>query len=99
MTVIYIMAQVKVRKKSKSKGTKHKRKQGVSLNKKQIPNFSKHEIDFFVDQCNFTAREKQFLYLSNSEETLESIAEKLDYSVSTANRISKRVKCKIMKVL
>lgn len=69
------------------------------MNKKEIPNFSKHELDFFVDQCNFTAREKQFLYLSNSEETLESIAEKLDYSVSTVNRISKRVKNKIMKVL
>lgn len=69
------------------------------MNKKEIPNFSKHELDFFVDQCNFTVREKQFLYLSNSEETLESIAEKLDYNVSTANCISKRVKCKIMKVL
>lgn len=69
------------------------------MNKKQIPNFLKYELDFFVDQCNFTAREKQFLYLSNSEETLESIAEKLDYSVSTVNRISKNVKNKIMKVL
>ncbi len=69
------------------------------MNKNQIPNFLKHELDFFVDQCNFTDREKQFLYLSNKEETLESIAEKLNYSVSTVNRISKRVKNKIMKVL
>lgn len=71
----------------------------MTLNKKQIPNFLKHELDFFVDQCNFTPREKEFLYLSNNEETLESIAEKLDYSVSTVNRISKNVKNKIMKVL
>ena len=69
------------------------------MNKNQIPNFLEHELDFFVDQCNFTDREKEFLYLSNKEETLESIAEKLNYSVSTVNRISKRVKNKIMKVL
>lgn len=69
------------------------------MNKKEIPNFIKQEIDFFIDQCNFTPREEQFLYLSNKEDTLESIAEKMDYSVSTVNRISKRVKEKIMKVL
>lgn len=69
------------------------------MHKKERPNFVKQEIDFFVDQCNFTPREKQFLYLSNKEDTLESIAEQMDYSVSTVSRISKRVKEKIMKVL
>lgn len=69
------------------------------MNKKEIPNFVKQEIDFFIDQCNFTPREEQFLHLSNKEDTLENIAEKMDYSISTVNRISKRVKEKIMKVL
>lgn len=69
------------------------------MNKKEIPNFVKQEIDFFIDQCNFTPREEQFLHLSNKEDTLESIAEQMDYSISTVNRISKRVKEKIMKVL
>ena len=56
------------------------------------------ELNFFVEQCNFTDREKEFLYLSNKEETYESTAEKLNYSVSTVNGNSKRVKNKIMKV-
>lgn len=69
------------------------------MNKKEIPNFVQQEIDFFIDQCNFTPREEQFLHLSNKESTLESIAEQMDYSVSTVSRIGKRVKEKIMKVL
>lgn len=69
------------------------------MHKKEIPNFVQQEIDFFVDQCNFTPREKEFLYLSNKENTIESIAEQMDYSIATVNRICKKVKEKIMKVL
>lgn len=69
------------------------------MHKKEIPNFIQQEIDFFVDQCNFTPREKEFLYLSNKENTIESIAEQMDYSIATVNRICKKVKEKIMKVL
>lgn len=69
------------------------------MHKKEIPKFVKQELDFFVDQCNFTPREKEFLYLSNEENSLERIAEKMNYSVSTVSRICKTVKQKILKVL
>lgn len=69
------------------------------MTKKEIPKFVQHEIDFFIDQCNFTPREKEFLYLSNEENSLERVAEKMDYSISTISRICKTVKEKIMKVL
>lgn len=65
----------------------------------RIPDFTKYEIDKLIENCNFTSQEKQLFLLRNSEHSLENCAELMNVSVSTAKRISKKMKDKIIKVL
>lgn len=64
-----------------------------------IPDFTQREIDYLLEKCNFTKDEKMLFVLRNNEHSLEECAEMMDYSVSTINRINKRIKRKIIKVI
>ena len=57
-----------------------------------ITNFTKIELDFFRNNCNFTRIEKELFEYRAKEYTLEECAELMNVSVSTAKRISKKVK-------
>lgn len=65
----------------------------------RIPDFTKKEIDYLIEWCNFTAQERELFLLRNAERPLEECAEIMGVSVSTVNRLNKRVKTKIIKVL
>lgn len=60
-----------------------------------LSNLTKPEIDYYLDECNFTDREKQFFLLRTCDSTLEDCIEIMSLSPSTIDRISKMVKQKI----
>lgn len=65
----------------------------------KIPNFTKPELEYIVEQANLTEREETLLWLRNNEHSLEECAEMMDFSLSTINRISKSMKAKIIRIL
>lgn len=65
----------------------------------KIPNFTKPELEYIVNQANFTKREEELLWLRNNEHSLEECAEIMDYSIATIKRINNDVKRKILKLL
>lgn len=65
----------------------------------KIPDFTKKEIDYFLENCNFKKQERQLFLLRNDEHSLEECAELMNVSESTVYRINKGMKNKIIKVL
>lgn len=65
----------------------------------KIPNFTKPELEYIVEQANLTEREETLLWLRNNEHSLEECAEIMDYSLSTIKRINKTLKSKIIRIL
>ena len=64
----------------------------------KISDFVKPEIDYLLEQCNFTNEEKAiFIELSHGN-TTENIAERCNISVSTVKRIKKRIWTKIERI-
>lgn len=82
---------------SKSKTEQYKEKKNKEVMK--IPNFTKPELEYIIDQANFTDREKELLWLRNNEHSLEECAEIMDYSIATIKRLNKNIKSKILRVL
>ena len=64
-----------------------------------IKGFVKKEIDYSIENCNFSDEELDFFNLRNDEYTIEQIAEMWECSVGKVNKVSKEVKRKILKVL
>lgn len=64
-----------------------------------ISNFTKPELDYFRNNCNFVNLEVDVFELRSSGYTLEYIAEKLNISPDYARKISQRVNKKIIKVI
>lgn len=65
----------------------------------KMTDFTKPELDYFRENCNFTKDERTFFELRAQEYTLEEIAEKIHASLSTVKRINRRVKSKIVRVI
>lgn len=65
----------------------------------RIPDFVKSEIDIIKENANMTPREEQLFFLRNKEYSLEECAEYMNCSMSTVNRLNKRMKKKILRVL
>lgn len=65
----------------------------------RIPDFTKREIEYLLENCNFTSQERQLFLLRNEEKSLEQCAEIMNVSDSTVYRISRRMKDKIIRVL
>ena len=68
-------------------------------NQIKVSDFTKHEIDFLIENCNFTDTELTFFYLRNKYYTLEQAAEELNVSSKTAYRINRKMKMKIRRAL
>lgn len=61
--------------------------------------FTRREMEYLIENCNFSEREEMVFRLRCKKYTLEKIAEKIHVCYKTAYRDNKKVKEKIMKVL
>ena len=64
-----------------------------------ISEFTKPEIDYLLEKCNFTETEEKFFILRTHGISLLEIAEIMNVSRRTADNYSKKVRKKIIKVL
>lgn len=64
-----------------------------------IPEFTKIEIDYIINNANFTEQELQFFKLRNMEYSQELCAEKMNYGTTTIKKISKKTMNKVMKIV
>lgn len=64
-----------------------------------ISRFTKPELDYFRDNCNFANLEEPLFEMRSKGVPLDSIAEQLNISSETARKISQKVNTKIKRVL
>ena len=64
----------------------------------KICSFTRKEIEYFINECNFTDFELQLFNMRCKDIPLEKCAEEMNISISTVKRISKAMKNKILKV-
>ena len=64
-----------------------------------ISDFTKPELDYFREVCNFVGSEKTLFELRSQGVPLERIAEMLDMSVDGIYKVSRKVNRKINKTL
>lgn len=64
-----------------------------------IADFTKPELDYFRENCNFVNDEIDVFELRSKGHTMEEIAEMLNISIDKAYKISRKVKKKILKVI
>lgn len=64
----------------------------------KIYDFTVPELNYFKENCNFTQEEMMLFDYRAKNIPLETVAEIMNVSISTAKRISKRVNNKIIKV-
>ncbi len=65
----------------------------------QICDFVEWELEKFRNECNFDEEQLEFFNYRAKNIPIEQIAEKMDISVGKANKLSRKVKDKIIKVL
>lgn len=65
----------------------------------RVCDFTKKEIDFLIENCNFSKQERELFDLRNQYYTLEQAAEAMNVSSKTAYRINKRMKAKIIRAI
>lgn len=64
----------------------------------KIYDFTQAELNLFREMCNFTAEESVLFEYRAKNIPLETCAENMNVSISTAKRLSRRVNNKIMRV-
>ena len=64
-----------------------------------ISDFVQWELDRFRKECNFTDEEEYFFERRAKNITIERIAEEMNISIGKANKLSAKVKRKILKVV
>lgn len=65
----------------------------------KMPDFTKKDIDYLIENCNFSDDEEKVFRMRCKNRTLEEIAEEMNVCYKTAYRYNRRVKNKIIKVL
>lgn len=65
----------------------------------KISDFTKPELDYFRENCNFVGLEIRVFELRSQGVSLEEIADVLNMSVDGVKKISRKVNKKIIKVL
>lgn len=65
----------------------------------KISKFTKPELDYFREQCNFVNYEVTMFEMRASGHTIEEAAEAMNISMEHAYRISRQVNDKIIRVL
>lgn len=64
----------------------------------KICDFTKREVEYLRQECNFTNDELQLFNMRATNIPLEECAERMNVSLSTAKRISRKVNNKIIRV-
>ena len=64
-----------------------------------ISDFVEWELELFRSRCNFSDEELEFFNYRAKNISIECIAEKMNISVGKANKLSRKVKDKIIRVL
>lgn len=64
-----------------------------------IPEFTKPELDYIVENANFTEQEKMLFDMRNNEYSIMQCAELLNVGETTAKKIHKRMKNKISRLI
>lgn len=64
----------------------------------KIYDFTVPELDYFRNNCNFTQEELELFEYRSKNISLETCAEIMNVSLSTAKRISRRVNKKIIRI-
>lgn len=64
-----------------------------------IHDFVKKELDMFRRECNFTPEELDFFNRRAQNVSIQQIAEDMNISVGKADKLSRKVKSKIIRVL
>lgn len=65
----------------------------------RIPDFTMQEIENIKAKANFTDQEERLFDLRNKEYSLEQCAEEMKLSGSTIDRLNRKLKMKIIKVI
>lgn len=65
----------------------------------KIADFTKPELDYFRENCNFVGVERDIFEMRSQGIPLEEIAERINMSVDGVKKASKRVNRKILKVI
>jgi DNA-directed RNA polymerase specialized sigma24 family protein len=64
----------------------------------KICEFTMPEIRYLLAECNFTEDERTLFDMRCVDVPLEECAERMNVSLSTANRLNKRIKQKVEKI-
>ena len=64
----------------------------------KICEFTRREVEYFRQECNFTKEQVALFDLRAKDIPLEECAEIMNVSVSTVKRLNKRIKAKIDKL-
>lgn len=64
----------------------------------KICDFTMPEIRYLLAECNFTEDERTLFEMRCVDVPLEECAERMNVSISTVNRINKRIKQKVDKI-
>ena len=64
----------------------------------KICEFTRREVEYFRQECNFTKEQVTLFDLRVKDIPLEECAERMNVSVSTVKRLNKRIKTKIDKL-
>ena len=64
----------------------------------KICEFTRREVEYFRQECNFTKEQVTLFDLRVKNIPLEECAERMNVSLSTAKRLNKRIKSKIDKL-
>lgn len=64
----------------------------------KICEFTRREVEYFRQECNFTKEQVTLFDLRVKNIPLEECAERMNVSLSTVNRLNKRIKEKIWRV-
>ena len=68
------------------------------VSKMKISSLTSPELNYLRDNCNFVDDEATFFDMRARNASIEQCAEAMNCSVSTANRVSRRVNNKISRV-
>ena len=64
-----------------------------------ISDFTKFEVDFLLENCNFTDKEELIFCMRSKNMKLEYIAEEMEMSIDGIKKISRKINKKIIRVL
>lgn len=65
----------------------------------KLCSFVKPEIDYFIENCNFTDDEMIYFKLKSKNIADDLIAEQLNCSIAQVGKLSKRVRSKMIRVI